>query len=70
MSGVKYLLDTNVILGMLKSTPEILAMVGSTGLMAQQCAFSAVTAVKSSASGGPGAKHCGQPSERDGEGGY
>jgi len=27
MSGVKYLLDTNVILGMLKSTPEILAMV-------------------------------------------
>lgn len=43
MSGVKYLLDTNVILGMLKSTPEILAMVGSTGLMAQQCAISAVT---------------------------
>lgn len=43
MSGVEYLLDTNVILGMLKSTPEILAMVGSAGLMAQQCAFSAVT---------------------------
>lgn len=28
MSGVKYLLDTNFILGMLKSTPEVLAMVG------------------------------------------
>jgi hypothetical protein len=43
MSGVKYLLDTNIILGMLKSTPEILAIVGGTGLMAHQCAFSAVT---------------------------
>ncbi len=43
MSGVKYLLDTNVILGMLKSTPEILAMLGSMSLMVQQCAFSAVT---------------------------
>ena len=43
MSGVKYLLDTNFILGMLKSTPEVLAMVGSARLMAHQCAFSAVT---------------------------
>ena len=43
MSGVKYLLDTNFILGMLKSTPEVLAVVGSTGLMAHQCAFSAIT---------------------------
>ena len=33
MSGVRYLLDTNVILGMLKSTPEALAMVGKAGLM-------------------------------------
>jgi predicted nucleic acid-binding protein len=43
MSGVKYLLDTNFILGMLKSNPEVLAVVGSTGVMARQCAFSAVT---------------------------
>jgi hypothetical protein len=43
MSGVKYLLDTNFILGMLKSTPEVLTVVGSTGVMARQCAFSAVT---------------------------
>ena len=43
MNGVKYLLDTNFILGMLKSTPEVLAMVGSAGLMAHQCAYSAVT---------------------------
>ena len=43
MSGVKYLLDTNFILGMLKSTPEVLALVGSAHLMAHQCAYSAVT---------------------------
>ena len=43
MSGVRYLLDTNFILGMLKSTPEVLAMVDSARLMARQCAFSAVT---------------------------
>ena len=43
MNGVKYLLDTNFILGMLKSSPEILAKVGSTSMMARQCAFSAVT---------------------------
>lgn len=43
MSGVKYLLDTNFVLGMLKSTPDVLEMVGRMGLMAHQCAFSAVT---------------------------
>ena len=43
MSGVKYLLDTNFILGMLKSTPEVLAMVRNAGLMAHQCAYNAVT---------------------------
>lgn len=43
MSGVKYLLDTNFILGMLKSTPDVLAEISSAGLMANQCAYSAVT---------------------------
>lgn len=43
MSGIKYLLDTNFVLGMLKSTPDVLARVESMGLMAHQCAFSAVT---------------------------
>jgi predicted nucleic acid-binding protein len=43
MSGVNYLLDTNFILGMLKSTPDVLAVVDVKGLMARQCAFSAVT---------------------------
>ena len=43
MSGVNYWPDTNFVLGMLKSTPEVLAIVDNTGLMAPQCAFSAVT---------------------------
>jgi predicted nucleic acid-binding protein len=43
MSGVSYLLDTNVILGMLKSNPEVMAMVSSMGLMSKQCAYSAIT---------------------------
>mgnify|MGYP003583518146 FL=1 len=43
MSGVRYLLDTNFILRMMKSTPEVLERVGHERLMAHQCAFSAVT---------------------------
>lgn len=43
MSGVSYLLDTNVILGMLKSNPEVLALVSNMGLMSKQCAYSAIT---------------------------
>lgn len=43
MIGVDYLLDTNFVLGMLKSTPEVLAVVSTKGLMARQCAVSAVT---------------------------
>ena len=43
MSGVRFLLDTNFILGMLKSTPEVLAVVDSSGLMAGQCAYSSIT---------------------------
>lgn len=43
MSGVRFLLDTNFILGMLKSTPEVLEVVGNSGLMARECAYSSVT---------------------------
>lgn len=43
MSGVEYLLDTNFILGMLKSTPEVLEALNARGLKASQCAYSAVT---------------------------
>jgi hypothetical protein len=34
MSGVKFLLDTNVILGMLKSTPDVMSLVVENDLMA------------------------------------
>jgi len=43
MSGIKYLLDTNFILGLLKATPEVLAIVTERDLLASNCAYSAVT---------------------------
>lgn len=43
MNGVKYLLDTNFILGMLKSTPEVIEILTNLNLTARQCAYSAVT---------------------------
>lgn len=43
MNGVKYLLDTNFILGMLKSAPEVIAVLSERELRASECAFSAVT---------------------------
>lgn len=43
MSGIKYLLDTNFVLGLLKATPEVVAIVSSRGLIASDCAYSAVT---------------------------
>ncbi len=43
MSGVKVLLDTNFIPGMLKSTPEALAEIASRNLCADKCAHCAVT---------------------------
>ena len=43
MNGIKVLLDTNFILGMLKSTPEVLAVIASRDLLADECAYSAVT---------------------------
>ena len=43
MNGIKYLLDTNFILGLLKATPEVLATVTDRDLSASSCAYSAVT---------------------------
>jgi predicted nucleic acid-binding protein len=43
MNGIKYLLDTNFILGLLKATPEVLATVTDLDLSASSCAYSAVT---------------------------
>lgn len=43
MSGLKYLLDTNFILGMLKGTPEVMAILATQKITARECAYSAVT---------------------------
>ena len=43
MSGIKYLLDTNFILGMLKRTPEVLGVLSAARLTSDQCAYSAIT---------------------------
>lgn len=43
MSGTEYLLDTNFILGMLKSTPAVTEVLNTNSLLASQCAYSAVT---------------------------
>ena len=43
MSGNKYLLDTNFILGILKSDPLVLAQVSSRQLHIGECSYSAIT---------------------------
>ena len=43
MNGIDYLLDTNLILGLLKSDPDTLALIGQRLIEARQCAYSAIT---------------------------
>lgn len=43
MSGVKYLLDTNFILGILKHDEAVLAELSSCRILAGECAYSAIT---------------------------
>jgi len=43
MSGIKYLLDTNFILGILKSSPAVVAEVSKRKIFAAECAYSAIT---------------------------
>lgn len=43
MSGIKFLLDTNYVLGLLKAMPEVVEMAASRDLCASSCAYSAVT---------------------------
>ena len=43
MNGVSVLLDTNFILGMLKSSPPVLETLALKRLTSEQCAFSAGT---------------------------
>ena len=43
MSGTKYLLDTNFILGILKSDDTVLAELSSRRILASECSYSAIT---------------------------
>ncbi len=43
MNGIDYLLDTNFILGLLKSSAETLEQISKRRIESQQCAYSAVT---------------------------
>jgi predicted nucleic acid-binding protein len=43
MSGLKYLLDTNFILGLLSTQPEVMSEVAARNLFISECAFSAIT---------------------------
>lgn len=43
MSGIDYLLDTNVILGLLKSAPETLEVIQKYAVDARGCGYSAIT---------------------------
>lgn len=43
MTGVKYLLDTNVILGLLKSDSKVTALLSGLDLKTSECSYSAIT---------------------------
>ena len=43
MSGIKYLLDTNFILGLLKTTPEVIDIISHHDVLTSNCAYSAIT---------------------------
>lgn len=43
MSGIKYLLDTNYILGIMKATPDVLTDALLRDIRSSQCAYSAIT---------------------------
>ena len=43
MNGFKYLLDTNFILGLLKSAPEVLSEVARREILTVECGYSAIT---------------------------
>lgn len=43
MSGIKYLLDTNIIIGMYQKTPAVLALLADKDISINECAYSSIT---------------------------
>jgi predicted nucleic acid-binding protein len=46
MSGTKYLLDTNFLLGVLKSDAQVLAELSSRRILSSECSYSAITRIE------------------------
>ena len=46
MSGIKYLLDTNIIIGMYQKNAEILALLQLKKLLISECAYSSITRIE------------------------
>ena len=43
MNGIKYLLDTNIIIGLYEHSPNILALLQSKQISIKECAYSSIT---------------------------
>lgn len=43
MNGIKFLLDTNIIIGLYENNADVLALLQSKGVLVRNCAYSAVT---------------------------
>ncbi len=43
MSGIKYLLDTNIIIGMYQRSPAVLALLADKNISINECAYSSIT---------------------------
>ena len=43
MNGIKYLLDTNFIIGLLKSTDEVMYVISHRKIQVSECAYSCIT---------------------------
>ena len=46
MNGVKYLLDTNIIIGLLKDVSEVVAIIAESDISPNECAYSGITRVE------------------------
>ena len=46
MNGIKYLLDTNIIIGLYNHNPAILALLQAKSIRINQCAYSSITRIE------------------------
>ncbi len=46
MSGIKFLLDTNIVIGLVKDEEQVLSIFQSRGIVLEECAYSFVTRIE------------------------